>query len=147
VYVPDGSDTVQPGGVKHRGLVLDTASGPSVCTANHPLHTLQLRVLSVRDPPTIWVNLPTSWQQGPCALWRVATHALSTSDTPKELAKGNKNILVKALRFVSLVCAVLALGLTLAHDLEIPGKHSLDGPEWRLTCNIPSMAGSPLWPE
>ena len=74
--------------------------------------------------------MPTSWQQCPGALWRVATHALSTSDTSKELAKGNKNILVKALRFVSMVCAALALGLTLTHDLEIPGKHSLDGPEW-----------------
>ena len=130
VYVPDGSDTVQPDGVKHRGLVLDTASGPSVCTANHPLQTLRLRVLSVRvSAPTIWVNLPTSWQQCPGALWRVATHALSTSDTSKELAKGNKNMLVKALRFVSLVCAALAWGLTLTHDLEIAGKHSLDGPE------------------
>jgi len=39
-------------------------------------------------------------------------------------------MLVKALRFVSLLCAALALGLTLTHDLEIPGKHSLDGAEW-----------------
>ena len=39
-------------------------------------------------------------------------------------------MLVKALRFVSLVCAALAWGLTLTHDLEIAGKHSLDGPEW-----------------
>jgi hypothetical protein len=31
-------------------------------------------------------------------------------------------MLVKALRFVSLLCAALALGLTLTHDLEIPGK-------------------------
>jgi hypothetical protein len=38
-------------------------------------------------------------------------------------------MLVKALRFVSLVCAALAWGLTLTHDLEIAGKHSLDGPE------------------
>ena len=37
---------------------------------------------------------------------------------------------MKAPRFVSMVCAALALGLTLTHDLEIPGKHSLDGPEW-----------------
>jgi hypothetical protein len=39
-------------------------------------------------------------------------------------------MLVKALRFVSLLCAALALGLTLTHDLEVPGKQSLDGPEW-----------------
>jgi hypothetical protein len=39
-------------------------------------------------------------------------------------------MLVKALRFVSLLCAALALGITLTHDLEIPGKHSLGGPEW-----------------
>jgi uncharacterized membrane protein len=39
-------------------------------------------------------------------------------------------MIVKALRFVSLLCAALALGLTLTHDLEIPGKHSLDGAEW-----------------
>jgi len=37
---------------------------------------------------------------------------------------------VKILRFVSLLCAALALGLTLTHDLEIPGKHMLDGAEW-----------------
>jgi hypothetical protein len=39
-------------------------------------------------------------------------------------------MLVKVLRFVSLLCAALALGITLTHDLEIPGKHSLGGPEW-----------------
>jgi hypothetical protein len=39
-------------------------------------------------------------------------------------------VLVKILRFVSLLCAALALGLTLTHDLEIPGKHMLDGAEW-----------------
>jgi uncharacterized membrane protein len=39
-------------------------------------------------------------------------------------------MIVKALRFVSLLCAAVALGLTLTHDLEIPGKHSLDGAEW-----------------
>jgi hypothetical protein len=41
-----------------------------------------------------------------------------------------KDMLVKALRFVSLSCAALALGLALTHDLEVPGKHSLDGSEW-----------------
>jgi hypothetical protein len=54
---------------------------------------------------------------------------LSMSDKSKQ--EGIKNMLVKALRFVSLLCAAVALGLTLTHDLEIPGKHSLDGPEWR----------------
>ena len=39
-------------------------------------------------------------------------------------------MLLKALRFVSLLCAAVTLGLTLTHDLEIPGKRSLDGPEW-----------------
>lgn len=37
---------------------------------------------------------------------------------------------VKIVRFVSLICAALALGLTLAHDLEIPGKEQLSGAEW-----------------
>src|SRR5690242_21812438 len=39
-------------------------------------------------------------------------------------------MLVKIVRFVSLICAVLAFGLTLAHDLEIPGKEQLSGAEW-----------------
>jgi hypothetical protein len=39
-------------------------------------------------------------------------------------------MLVKTTRFVSLVCAALALGLTLTHDLEIPGKQQLSGTEW-----------------
>jgi uncharacterized membrane protein len=39
-------------------------------------------------------------------------------------------MLVKALHFVSLLCAAVALGLTLTHDLEIPGKHTLAGSEW-----------------
>jgi hypothetical protein len=39
-------------------------------------------------------------------------------------------MLVKTTRFVSLFCAALALGLTLAHDLEIPGKQQLSGAEW-----------------
>lgn len=38
--------------------------------------------------------------------------------------------MVKMLRFLSLVCAALVLGLTLTHDLEIPGKHLLSGAEW-----------------
>jgi cytochrome bd-type quinol oxidase subunit 2 len=41
-----------------------------------------------------------------------------------------ENMLAKTLRFVSLLCAAVALGLTLTHDLEIAGKHSLDGAEW-----------------
>jgi hypothetical protein len=40
------------------------------------------------------------------------------------------NMLAKTLRFVSLLCAAVALGLTLTHDLEIAGKHSLSGAEW-----------------
>jgi hypothetical protein len=39
-------------------------------------------------------------------------------------------MLVKTIRFVSLLCAALALGLTLAHDLEIPGKQMLSGADW-----------------
>lgn len=39
-------------------------------------------------------------------------------------------MLVKALRFLSLVCAALVLGLTLTHNLEIPGKRMLSGAEW-----------------
>src|SRR5579884_752174 len=40
------------------------------------------------------------------------------------------NMLIKSLRFLSLVCAALVLGLTLTHDLEIPGKHLLSAAEW-----------------
>jgi hypothetical protein len=39
-------------------------------------------------------------------------------------------MLVKTLRFVSLLCAALTLGLTLTHDLEIPGKKMLSGADW-----------------
>jgi peptidoglycan/LPS O-acetylase OafA/YrhL len=39
-------------------------------------------------------------------------------------------MLLKTLRFVSLLCAALAFGLTLTHDLEIPGKQMLSGAEW-----------------
>lgn len=39
-------------------------------------------------------------------------------------------MLLKIVRFVSLFCAALALGLTLTHDLEIPGKQMLSGAEW-----------------
>lgn len=35
-------------------------------------------------------------------------------------------MLVKTLRFLSPVCAALVLGLTLTHDLGIPGKRCLD---------------------
>src|SRR5437868_1707482 len=41
-----------------------------------------------------------------------------------------KPMLVKTLRFVSLLCAALTLGLTLTHDLEIPGKQLLSGAGW-----------------
>jgi ribose/xylose/arabinose/galactoside ABC-type transport system permease subunit len=39
-------------------------------------------------------------------------------------------MLLKTLRFVSLLCAALALGLTLTHDLEIPAKQMLSGANW-----------------
>lgn len=39
-------------------------------------------------------------------------------------------MLLKTTRFVSLFCAALAWGLTLTHDLEIPGKQQLGGAEW-----------------
>ena len=39
-------------------------------------------------------------------------------------------MLVKTLRFVSLLCAALTLALTLAHDLQIPGKQMLRGADW-----------------
>ncbi|HZU06979.1 MAG TPA: hypothetical protein VFB73_13515 [Chloroflexota bacterium] len=41
-------------------------------------------------------------------------------------------MLLKTLRFVSIVCAALALGLTVAHVLERPGKAQLSGAEWLL---------------
>ncbi len=37
---------------------------------------------------------------------------------------------LKILRFVSIVCAALVLGLTVTHDLEIPAKRLLDGASW-----------------
>lgn len=37
---------------------------------------------------------------------------------------------LKIVRFVSILCGALALGLTLTHDLEIPGKQMLSGAEW-----------------
>jgi hypothetical protein len=37
---------------------------------------------------------------------------------------------VKIVRFVSLICAALAFGLTVTHDLEIPGKEQLSGAQW-----------------
>ena len=39
-------------------------------------------------------------------------------------------MLLKTTRFVSLLCAALALGLTVTHDLEIPGKQMLSGADW-----------------
>ena len=41
-----------------------------------------------------------------------------------------EQMLLKTTRFVSLFCAALALGLTLTHGLEIPGKQQLGGAEW-----------------
>ena len=37
---------------------------------------------------------------------------------------------LRYVRFVSLLCAALVCGLTLAHVLEMPGKRQLSGPEW-----------------
>ncbi|MBE3558280.1 MAG: DUF1772 domain-containing protein [Ktedonobacteraceae bacterium] len=37
---------------------------------------------------------------------------------------------LKTLRFISLICAALTLGLTLTHDLEIPAKRMLSSAEW-----------------
>jgi len=39
-------------------------------------------------------------------------------------------MVLKITRFVSLVCAALAFGLTVTHDLEIPGKQMLSGADW-----------------
>jgi hypothetical protein len=39
-------------------------------------------------------------------------------------------MLLKTTRFVSLFCAALTLGLTVTHDLEIPGKQILSGTDW-----------------
>lgn len=39
-------------------------------------------------------------------------------------------MLLKMLRFVCIVCAALACGLTITHDLEMPGKQLLSGAEW-----------------
>jgi hypothetical protein len=39
-------------------------------------------------------------------------------------------MVLKYLRFVSLVCAALVMGVTVAHDLEIPGKDLLSGAAW-----------------
>jgi hypothetical protein len=39
-------------------------------------------------------------------------------------------MILKMTRFVSLLCAALALGLTVTHDLEIPGKQMLSGADW-----------------
>ena len=39
-------------------------------------------------------------------------------------------MLLKTTRFVSLFCAALTLGLTVTHDLEIPGKQMLSGNDW-----------------
>jgi uncharacterized membrane protein len=39
-------------------------------------------------------------------------------------------MVLKVTRFVSLICAALAFGLTVTHDLEIPGKQMLSGTDW-----------------
>ncbi len=47
---------------------------------------------------------------------------------------------LKTLRFVAIVCASLALGLTVAHVLERPGKAQLSGAEW--LAEVLGLAGS-----
>jgi len=44
-------------------------------------------------------------------------------------------MLLKTLRFLSLCCTALVLGLTLTHDLEIPGKQKLNGADWLVVQN------------
>lgn len=39
-------------------------------------------------------------------------------------------MLLKTLRFVSVLCAALVMAPTVAHDLEIAGKQQLSGEEW-----------------
>jgi uncharacterized membrane protein len=39
---------------------------------------------------------------------------------------------LKSLRFISVVCTALVLGLTVTHVLEIPGKRQLSSGEWLL---------------
>lgn len=41
-----------------------------------------------------------------------------------------KDILLKTLRFVSVLCAALVVVPTLTHDLEVVGKRQLSGEEW-----------------
>jgi hypothetical protein len=41
-----------------------------------------------------------------------------------------EHMVLKMIRFVSLICAALAFGLTITHDLEIPGKQMLSGTDW-----------------
>src|SRR5947209_5991607 len=59
---------------------------------------------------------------------RVAEHP---SSAYHRIVRGRENdMLLKTLRFVSLLCAALALGLTLTHDLEIPAQQMLSGANW-----------------
>ncbi|GCE31632.1 hypothetical protein KDA_71160 [Dictyobacter alpinus] len=39
-------------------------------------------------------------------------------------------MILKTLRLVCIICAALACGLTVTHDLEMPGKQLLSGAEW-----------------
>ena len=39
-------------------------------------------------------------------------------------------MMLKMTRFVSLICAALACGLTMTHNLEMPGKQLLSGANW-----------------
>ena len=49
--------------------------------------------------------------------------------SPDRVQRGKESrpTVLKMIRFVSLICAALAFGLTVAHDLEIPGKEQLRG--------------------
>ncbi len=52
--------------------------------------------------------------------------------SPDRVQRGKESrpTVLKMIRFVSLICAALAFGLTVAHDLEIPGKEQLSGADW-----------------
>jgi hypothetical protein len=46
------------------------------------------------------------------------------------MRKKGEHMVLQMTRFVSLLCAALAFGLTITHDLEIPAKQMLNGVDW-----------------
>src|SRR5213080_3509827 len=46
------------------------------------------------------------------------------------MRKKGEHMMLKMTRFVSLICAALACGLTMTHNLEMPGKQLLSGANW-----------------